>query len=427
MISLFHTTLQKNSIAVLDGVRAIACLLVIIYHVNIQAIFLRLWPRDVVGPIVTSWAVMGWTGVTLFFILSGFLLFMPYMKSLLLDRQWPSMRLFYLRRILRILPAYYVSLFLLVVFVHPEYLQPQRWRELLLFVFFFMDSDKATFQQLNGPYWTLAVEWQFYMLLPFLAPGFRWLMNRFARRWRIGVLLLCLSGMIAWGLLTRYWGSYYVAHPTETLVVPRSVFNYVLFFVYGVSGKFFEDFAIGMLLCLCYVYTGNAANEHWLSIQLRRYAPYIGGAGLLWLFFMVAWPAFPSLMFLEPFIARNSWLCEIGFAFGYGLCILALLFGSWRMKRPLEWAPLCGVGQLSYSLYIWHLPILFAFMAYVLPLVQNWHDAIVYTLFWVCIVVVVFPFCYAFYRLIELPWMKRGSKLHEKGYQENKSYAGAKS
>lgn len=414
MISLFPNPVQKNSIAVLDGIRAIACLLVIIYHVNIQARFVQIWPGAQVGSAVTSLATMGWTGVTLFFILSGFLLFMPYVKALLLGQKWPSMRQFYLRRVLRIFPGYYASLFLIVLFAHPEYLQPAHWRELFLFLTFFMDSDTATFQRINGPFWTLAIEWQFYMLLPFLALGFRWLMNRFKSQWRLPAVIGGLLLMIAWGVFTRYWGNYFFAHPDATLLVSRSVFNYVIFFLYGVGGKFFEDFAIGMLICVCYVYTHNASRDHWLTARLWRLSPWFWLVGLLWLLFMVLWPIFPVLAFLQPYIDRHGWLVEIGFALGYGLCIMALLFGPFELKRPFEWMPLRWIGGISYSLYIWHLPIIYAFMALVLPRIQDWRDGIVYGLFWLCVTLIVFPFSYVFYRFFEWPWMKKSGRLRAK-------------
>ncbi len=54
-----------------------------------------------------------------------------------------------------------------------QYLQPQHWQELGLFFTFLMDSSRATFKQLNAPFWMLAIEWQFYMPLPLLVLGMR--------------------------------------------------------------------------------------------------------------------------------------------------------------------------------------------------------------------------------------------------------------
>src|SRR5579883_3053595 len=94
---------QKNTIAVLDGVRACAILFVIIFHIN-RMTGDRLWDWHT-NPLASSISTAGGTGVTLFFVLSGFLLFMPYAKALLTDSRWPLARTFYLRRALRIMPG----------------------------------------------------------------------------------------------------------------------------------------------------------------------------------------------------------------------------------------------------------------------------------------------------------------------------------
>src|SRR5579864_8541252 len=111
---------KKNSIAVLDGVRGVAVLMVIVFHIN-RLTGDNLWSRTAY-PLASSISTAGGTGVTLFFVLSGFLLFMPFAKALLFKTRWPLLRVFYLRRLLRVIPGYYVSLFLIILFMHPEYL-----------------------------------------------------------------------------------------------------------------------------------------------------------------------------------------------------------------------------------------------------------------------------------------------------------------
>ena len=56
--------------------------------------------------------------------------------------------------------------------------------------------------------------------------------------------------MVGWGLATRVLGSYALAYPTATFLVPRHVLNVGLFFTYGYSGKYLEDFAVGMVASL---------------------------------------------------------------------------------------------------------------------------------------------------------------------------------
>src|SRR5690242_2721153 len=75
---------KKSNIAVLDGVRALAIFLVLSFHINIMTFDLKfenvwLWNRKHY-PFVTALSVFGASGVNLFFVLSGFLLFLPYAK-----------------------------------------------------------------------------------------------------------------------------------------------------------------------------------------------------------------------------------------------------------------------------------------------------------------------------------------------------------
>ncbi len=138
-----HDSSKKNTIAVLDGVRAFACVSVIWYHLNLVPRDFHIWNlQQVVSPLIFAFMYYGRYGVTLFFVLSGFLLFMPYAKALLFETTWPSARRSYLRRVFRILPAYYLSLILIVVLFHREYLQPQHWGELGLFFAMLMDFLK---------------------------------------------------------------------------------------------------------------------------------------------------------------------------------------------------------------------------------------------------------------------------------------------
>src|SRR6185312_4510269 len=190
---------------------------------------MRLWSLTD-NPLLTSVLLAGGAGVTLFFVLSGLLLFLPYAKALLSEQPWPGTRLFYLRRALRIIPGYYFSLAVIVLLAQPQYLEPQHWKEFILFPLFLMDSTRATFQQLNGPFWTLAVEWQFYLLLPWIALGIYLVVRRIRSEKRLWAVVGCLLAMIGWGLFSRALGSYLMANPTVTFLVPRGVLNVVLFF-----------------------------------------------------------------------------------------------------------------------------------------------------------------------------------------------------
>src|SRR5438105_6995921 len=109
-----------------------------------------------------------------------------------------------------------------------------------------MDSSRLTFRTLDGPFWTLATEWQYYMILPLLCVAIA-----LAVRWvpvhkRLYAIMLCLLGVIACGLAVRFWGLYYSAHPGQSFLwLPPLVMNVLMFIFFGITGKYTEDFAVG--------------------------------------------------------------------------------------------------------------------------------------------------------------------------------------
>jgi len=417
--------LKKNkTILALDGVRAIACLNVITYHVHyiMQHAYGFGTPFGMFGSAVIT---NDWSGVTLFFVLSGFLLFMPFVQAMLDMGKWPSLRTFYLRRALRILPAYYLSLFLLIILQHPEYLRPDHLRQLGLFLTFLMDAP-FTYQQINGPFWTLAVEWQYYMLLPLLALAFSWIVKLgTTQHHRFKLLIYCLVAMVLWGIGTRYIGNYYTLHPHETLLVPRDTLNWILLVIYGSSGKYFEDFAIGMLICTIYIYVQNNKAYQQMGFHMQNASFWLWASGILLLFFMSAWNIFPALYpFLVFSIGAHAWLCELGYAVGYGLCITAILYGGRGLKSLFEGGAIRFIGRISYSLYIWHIPIILFFTSnFLVNLPHNF--PMVYIAYWLCVLLMVLPFSYLFYRFVELPGMRLAHKNREYTLQKKRTYMDA--
>src|SRR5262249_33769743 len=126
-----------------------------------------------------DWYILG-TGVQLFFTLSGFLLFRPYIAAMFNGKQLPSARRFYWKRALRILPAYWVALAILLYFSWPIAKDPQ-WLNALTHVLFIHDMFPRYNRDIDGPFWTLAVEAQFYLLMPWIAATVAWVIGH-ARR-----------------------------------------------------------------------------------------------------------------------------------------------------------------------------------------------------------------------------------------------------
>jgi peptidoglycan/LPS O-acetylase OafA/YrhL len=403
---------KKNTISVLDGVRGVAVLMVVVFHIN-RVTGDNLWNPET-NPLASSISTAGGTGVTLFFVLSGFLLFMPFAKALLFKSNWPLARVFYMRRVLRIVPGYYVSLFLLILLAYPQYLHRANFKNLALFLTFFMDSSHATFREINGPYWTLATEWQFYMLLPLIALGIALIVSRVPIQRRLLAVTFCLLGIIIWGLFVRFWGLYFLGNPSQTFLVPRSVLNVVLFFSFGITGKYTEDFAVGMFISLCYIYSQHPSTRAGFAQGWKRLSPWMWTFGLLILVLSAmyhfksgyawSWPIFNGIM------PEFYWLSEMVLAIGFGACIAAILYGSPGLQAIFNWPLLRWVGLISFSLYIWHLPLIVLFQTRVLPLIHGLNRYEIYSLLCVWVLLIVFPFAFLSYLIVEKPWMKLGDQ-----------------
>jgi peptidoglycan/LPS O-acetylase OafA/YrhL len=166
-------------IPALDGLRAIAILMVIAAHFVISGQSSIRWQ-----PYIFS---AGKTGVDLFFVLSGFLI----TRILLAARGQPNfLKNFYARRVLRIFPAYYgfiVFLYLLVPFFHigqapPFRIQIWTWTYLQNIPQTFFPFQASNIWQSTSHFWSLAVEEHFYLVWPFLV--------RFVHPRRLPLILL---------------------------------------------------------------------------------------------------------------------------------------------------------------------------------------------------------------------------------------------
>jgi peptidoglycan/LPS O-acetylase OafA/YrhL len=164
----------------LTGVRALAALWVFLHHA---------WLAGGAKPVAfhiaglradfTPWFAFGWLGLDIFFILSGFLLtrqeWIRHERDQA-DRPVAGTRRFrdfygrFIRnRILRVYPAYYLCLTLLIVLAATHlYLKLPERVELLLHLGMMHNAIEAYIATMNGVFWTLPFEWTFYLVFPFL-------------------------------------------------------------------------------------------------------------------------------------------------------------------------------------------------------------------------------------------------------------------
>lgn len=161
----------------LDGLRVLLVFIVSWYH---------FWQQSWLTPYVGSYSLdflvrAGYMPVDGTILLSGFLLFLPYARSMVLGEPAPDRRWFYRRRVMRIVPSFYfITLVMLFAVALPWglYYSPQNMvKDLFMHATFTFTFDPYTYisTPIGVASWTLAIEMQAYLLFPFLA---RWAMKR---------------------------------------------------------------------------------------------------------------------------------------------------------------------------------------------------------------------------------------------------------
>ena len=162
---------DRQYIASLTGLRGVAAMMVFIYHYSALNPGIRLdLSIPLVGSILQFPLGLGGSGVDIFFVLSGFLLTLPFARSALGAAPKPALARYFKRRFLRVFPAYYAQLFLILI-VGAWFVswRPQTAGTFIAHLFMFFNIGWNPVPPVVGVWWTLPVEMGFYLLLPLLA------------------------------------------------------------------------------------------------------------------------------------------------------------------------------------------------------------------------------------------------------------------
>lgn len=311
--------MERN--ASIDAFRALGALLVFSFHT-----------RFLIGKEFPT----GWTGVSLFFVLSGYLIGGRLLE--LADRKMPlksALASFYWRRVVRIFPVYIVFLIVVTVVAlitrDRALLDPLPWAWTYTSNFFHA-SSAYVFDPIMGPTWSLAVEEQFYLLFPFVVL----LLGR--RRLAPALYAMIVAGpliRLALAVVIDHWPQYFT-DKHEAIYVAG--FTHIDAFAFGalinllppaLCAKLGRGYMIlaatAVAILLGWLTTGTMAGALWFS-------PTDVGAQLIW---------------------------------GYSAVdIVCMLLICRAVSRPTDslgraTGPMAVIGRWSYSFYLIHLPIIF--------------------------------------------------------------------
>lgn len=329
---------KRSHITELDGLRGMAIVFVLLYHY-----FSHVSGESI--PWVQDTFAMGWSGVDLFFVLSGFLI-----GGILLDeRESPHyFKTFYGRRVLRIMPLYYV--WIAIYFVIAGFLgNPETWRSVPIYVLFLQNSAKINHADLGtawlGGLWSLAIEEQFYLIIPLLI--------RFLPRRRL-VTLLWLAIVVV-PVARVLFHQHLPSHPAaqNLLTICRA-----------------DALAMGVLLAVAW------RDEAWRA-KFCRNQRLIGGMVLVLL------GAFLYLSICQPTqysLTMAAWGFSAVDAFFAGLLAVAIVIPGSVWAAVCRWPFLAETGRISYCLYVIHQVVNLAcheILLHAVPRADTWQTAMV--------------------------------------------------
>lgn len=312
---------ETGHIGVLDGIRAIAILIVVWFHLWQQS-----WLSPEAGALHLDWIPRtGYLMVDMMIFLSGFCLFLPYARTMVYGEKKQPVSEFYVKRAARILPSYYVAIAVALIFALAMGMCVDNnalLGDLVPHVFFvhnFFPSAVIN-SKLNGVLWTVAVEVQLYLFFPLYARAFQ------------KKPIVTYVGMVLIGLLS----SCFIGQNMEELN-PALYANHLLTFI-GV-------YANGLLAAWLYVAMTKGRTRN----RAEGIFGTITAVICVYVYFLLTKD-------LREASSGAQWQVENRYFLSlvFMLFVIAVIFSSGWFRRIFDNRVMAFLSGISYNLYIWH-------------------------------------------------------------------------
>jgi peptidoglycan/LPS O-acetylase OafA/YrhL len=360
-----------------DGLRALAALMVLVGHTSFLS---GVNGRGQLGAVLSRFDL----GVALFFIISGFLLYRPFVSARMDGRPAPGVLRYGRRRLLRIVPAYWLALTVLAIWPG---LGGDVFGHVPVYYLFLQNLQIDWIQGGITTAWSLCVEMQFYLVLPLYALTAARVLRGRDGGLQLRVELVSLAVLGAASFALRTWA--YRDPGTDTIS-------------WTVAGSFLW-FAFGMAMAVVSArWHGAARRPAALALIDRR--PLLPWAVALVLLAIVSHIGLPTAG--PQFYSVGDWFWE---HLLYGLiavaiaapATIAVLSPSALPHRLLTLRPVAWLGLVSYGTFLWHHPLTEQFIH-----VQDWTSHGSFLIYTGVVFAVATACAAASYYLVERPLLR---------------------
>jgi peptidoglycan/LPS O-acetylase OafA/YrhL len=324
-----------------DGLRALACLMVVLHHTS-----QRLNPTN--SPdwlqMIHFFGIRGEVGVSLFFVLSGCLLSLPFWNSFANKEPNPSIKLYLINRGARIIPAFWLNLIVCTFLALWVFNQDINWWRFISGLFFINSYHYSTFfpAEINGPLWSIGLEVSCYLLLPIVL----FIIIKSTKK-----LSFAIATMTGWIILLQL---------LNPLIIEKFMTSGVSKgWQYGLTGgakqwlpywnvnTFFTQFLCGSLAALIIV---TLRSRGVTKSRNFDFAALFFALAAIWLVADRLVVGVPDRITDQPYLAPF-----------YAILMAAVLVASafsTKIYKALDNRVFGWIAKLSFSIYLWHMVLI---------------------------------------------------------------------